>query len=332
MFLGEERTISKAKILEKVSEYDIYRYYLGFDFKVKKTYCSPLREGDRNPSFGIFVSRSGELLYKDFGSNCCGDCIKFVGKLLNIDYFSALRRIDLDLGLGINGARKDYEKIIKAFKRPKIISGDLPTQIQITPRPFSHSDLSYWEAYGIDKTDLYTESIYAVKHLYINKKQVPVSELTFAYYYKDHSGADYLKIYSPQAIKYKWVSNVPVKASLGLSSLPKVSDTIIIAKSKKDKIVLKKLLSDVYEVQKEGPEVITPEIDQYFNDHYKQKICFFDNDLAGIQASKALNQLGYGWINIPGSYTLEGIKDPSDLVKAYGYDALSGLLKSKNIL
>ena len=43
------------EILKRISEYDIFKYYVGKDFKMGSI-SSPLRK-DRNPSFDIYPSR-----------------------------------------------------------------------------------------------------------------------------------------------------------------------------------------------------------------------------------------------------------------------------------
>lgn len=332
MNLGREKSLSRHDILEKISEYDIYRYYLGYDFKLKKSYHSPFRSNDRNPSFGIFVGNSGDLLYKDFGINATGDCVKFVSQLFGLSYGQALHKIDRDFGLGCWSAVKRPELGIKAYKRPMIAQESRPTEIQVITKPFTRDEQSYWAAYGISTEDLAQEKVFSVRRLFVNKKEIKGKDLCFAYYYKDEQGGQYLKIYTPFSKQHKWISNVPIKTAFNLHKLPKESPTILIAKSKKCKIVLQKLVTDVYEVQKEGWEVITPYLDDYFNQHYTRKVCFFDNDNAGITANKALNPLGYDWINIPGYYQRDEIKDPSDLVKRHGYEVLRALLTKKGLL
>ena len=55
-------------ILEKITEYDIFRHYC-FSFKIlNKKFCSELRK-DKRPSVSI-VNYKGSLLYKDFGLLC----------------------------------------------------------------------------------------------------------------------------------------------------------------------------------------------------------------------------------------------------------------------
>ena len=95
--LKEDIPITLDYILSRVSEYDIYARYLG-QFKVGFIYNSPFRK-DKNPSFGIFLSkRSGKLLFKDHGSGICGDIIKFVSELKGLtNYNDILNTIIKDL-------------------------------------------------------------------------------------------------------------------------------------------------------------------------------------------------------------------------------------------
>ena len=52
--------LSQNSILEQVSEYDLWRYYLG-EVQIGKVFKSPLREGN-NPSASLFVTSTGKVL------------------------------------------------------------------------------------------------------------------------------------------------------------------------------------------------------------------------------------------------------------------------------
>ena len=54
-------TMSLKDLLDKVTDYDIYSYYIGA-FKPGKLLNSPLRPDDKIPSFAIFPSKTGDLL------------------------------------------------------------------------------------------------------------------------------------------------------------------------------------------------------------------------------------------------------------------------------
>lgn len=320
MIEGPER-VNYYNIFDKVDPYDVYKHYLGFSPEIRKLYLSPFRKDNRG-SFGIVLSRDGNLIHNDFGdSRYKGNCIQFVQQLYGISFKDSIRKIVVDLGLE-RGECRIVKRITHEDKRE-------PTLIQIIPRQFNHEDLCYWGLYDISKDDLISERVYSVRELYINKKRITTDNLSFAYLFEDN-GAEYMKIYQPLSLRCKWLSNVPVKKALNLGQLERESRVITIAKSKKDKMVLRKLITDVYEVQKEGTEVVSDDLDSYFNSVYDRKVCFFDNDEPGKRANISLNPRGYGWINVPNKYYDEGIKDPSDLVRKYGYKPLKELLESKD--
>ena len=318
MIEGEE-FITAKELFNKVDPHDVYSYYLGFSPQPRKMYNSPFRR-DTDPSFGLF--QGGKMLmHKDFGDErYCGSCIDFVCQLKGLSYREAIDTIIKDLKVSSKSVRRHNE----------LFSVKEKTIIQIIDRSFNILDKAYWNKYGISIDDLKSENVFSVKELYINKQKIFINELCFAYLFVD-GDEEFLKIYQPTG-KQKWLSNVPVKRALHLDKLEHKSDVVTLAKSKKDKLVLKKLITDIYECQKEGTEVISNYLDSYFDANYDRKICFFDNDDPGKRANTALNPLGYEWINIPNNYYREGIKDPSDYVEKYGYKGLEEMLRRKDII
>lgn len=344
MNTGEDRSLNAKNILSRISDYDIYRYYLGYDFQYRKNYLSPFRSSDTRPSFAIMVLRSGQLYHSDFGdSSYKGNCFHFVQQLYGLNFNQALIKINKDFGLGLMGSGNNgsnhYQDIVKQYQEPEKVEFGEPSEVKIhvIPKSFSCEELKYWSEYGINQDDLKEEKIFSIDKLYVNGKFISNynNEMKFAYLFED-GDESFIKVYSPFSKEYKWISNVPIKRALNLDQLPREGETILITKSKKDKIVLKKLYPEIYEAQKEGTECITEELDNFFEEWYKYKICFFDNDEPGKKANRLLNPKGYGWINIPNQYNEVGVKDPSDLVKYYGiekgYDVLRGLLVQKGII
>jgi hypothetical protein len=313
--------ILKAELLRGISEYDIFKKYLGYDFKPHRNYLSPFRD-EMKPSFGMFVTKEGHLFFKDFGGDGYGgDCIKFVALLFKISYFDAIQKIKADFNFHI-GTPPERQQHTTVNSTPKPF-----TRIQIIAKSFLKEELKYWNQYGIDISDLKRENIFSVSQLFISKKKVPIGKsLVFAYFYQDH-GNEYLKIYQPFEKLHKWYSNVPVKKPLLLDRLEHKSTAVTLAKSKKDKIVLNKVITDVYETQKEGKEVVPEELNNFFDEYYENKYVFFDNDVAGIKAANSLKPFGFHSIYIPVEFNQEGIKDPSDLVLKYGFKALEKLIQ-----
>ena len=70
-------TTSLRDLLELLDDYTIFSYYIS-DFKVGKLINSPLRSDDRIPSFAVFRSKGGDLLFKDHGSGEAGNALKFL--------------------------------------------------------------------------------------------------------------------------------------------------------------------------------------------------------------------------------------------------------------
>lgn len=347
MVTGIDKTLKIKNILSKITEYDIYRYYLGYDFQYKKLYPSPFRKEEKG-SFCIMIDDYKKLHHYDFGNSMYkGSCFHFVEQLFCMDFNQALNKINSDFNLGLMSTLKVEKSnipladILKEHHAPENVRVS-KSQIKVFTKEFTKDDLEYWKQYGITKEELIAEDVFSVKDLYINGHLIipktNEEKLRFAYLFKDpdDNTKSYIKVYTPLYKEYKWISNVPVTKALNVNLLPRKSKTIIIIKSKKDKLVIKKIHPDVYEVQKEGTECISKELNDFFDEHYDNKVCFFDNDETGKNVNKLLNSRGYGWVNIPNLYRDNGIKDPSDLIKflgeEQGYEVLKDILKKKGIV
>ena len=64
-FTDSEKSIVKEDILEKVSEYDIFKSYCENFEEINKPFCSSLRV-DNNPGCRIYITKNEELRYKRF--------------------------------------------------------------------------------------------------------------------------------------------------------------------------------------------------------------------------------------------------------------------------
>ena len=98
--MTKQRHIKTDMILEKVSEYDIFRYYMpNTDWKPNVVTFSPFRN-ERTPSFMI-GNKHGRLTFIDFGDTSKrGSCFDFVMMLFHLrDLQEVVKLIDRDLGL-----------------------------------------------------------------------------------------------------------------------------------------------------------------------------------------------------------------------------------------
>ena len=241
MIKGNKKVALTADaILEKISDYDIFRFYMpDKSWKLNHVTFSPFRR-ERNPSF-LISNRSGFISFIDFAdTNLRGNCFHFVKMLFNLStHDDVLKMIDKDFGLGIlsGSSTEQYKQIISEYKQPEAVKRT--ALIQAVTRKFTNRELEYWNSYHQSLDDLRANNVYAIKKVYLNKQLFYINddELTFGYLYDGH-----WKIYRPFGDKKsKWVpNNVPITTMDGLEDVKHCSIAFI-NKSKKDYMVMKKL-------------------------------------------------------------------------------------------
>ncbi len=334
MIKGVKKTrVSKDSILSKISEYDIFRFYMpAKDWKLGQATYSPFRD-ERNPSFLISV-RGDSINFIDFGDTSIkGDCFEFVKKLYNIPSFTeVLIKIDNDFNLGIGSGEssQDYKRIIKAYSQPEMIARDY-SFIQVKTRNFTHEELAYWNEYYQDIEDLKANNVFSIAEVYLNKKRIVLNnnELRFGYLY-DGSW----KIYRPFSDrKWKWMpNNVPITAMDGKDDITNC-DVAFINKSKKDYMVMKKLYPCCCAVQNEGMGCFSDENVQFLKDNSNRQILSFDSDDTGVSNSKKITDMfGFDYCNVPRKFLKDGIKDWADLARVHGLKVIEEYLINKNII
>jgi hypothetical protein len=334
MIKGVKKTmLSMDAILSRISEYDIFRYYMPtHDWKLNVVTYSPFRK-ENNPSF-VIGNKLGYLSFIDFADTSRrGDCFNFVQTLFNLrDNSEVLKLIDKDFNLGFASGvySDDYKKIVSEYKQPQEI-GKRYSLIQATTRKFTQEELACWAEYQQDIQDLRDNNIYSIKTLYLNKSKFPLkeNELRFGYLY----GTSW-KIYRPFADKKsKWMpNNVPITTMDGLQDVEDCKIAFI-NKSKKDYMVMKKIFPCSCAVQNEGVGCFSHENVEYLKANSDRQILSFDSDVTGVQNSQQITKLfDFGYCNVPKKYLTEGIKDWADLAKVYGMKTVEQILKQKGIL
>ena len=91
--------LNEESVFDRVSEYDVFKYYIPSFQALNKKFCSPLRE-EKKPSCGI-REHKGKLFYKDFGTGDSYTAINFVKIKFNASYYEALKIISNDFCLGL---------------------------------------------------------------------------------------------------------------------------------------------------------------------------------------------------------------------------------------
>lgn len=326
--------ISIDDVLEKISEYDIFKYYMGnSDWKINQVTYSPFRN-EKNPSFLIGIN-SNRLYFIDFtDTSKRGSCFDFVKILFNLNNLKeVLDLIDKDFGLGFKEETntKVYQKLITVYEQPKDIIKHY-SNIQVITRKFFDDELEYWNSYGISLEDLKQNNVYALSKVYINKKlvSVPITTLRFGYLYKDS-----WKIYTPFAKdrKLKWYpNNVPITETDGLEDLQECNK-LLITKSKKDYMVIKKIYPHVCAVQNEGVACFSSKNIELIKSKSNKQILSFDSDEPGVKNSLHITKLfDFDYFNVPKKYLEQGIKDWSDLAKFHGINTVEKEFLKKQLI
>ena len=316
--IKEYKKLTKENILKEISEEEIMRHYLAFEFEIGRMYNSPFRD-DNIPSFNIYYSEYQELRFKDFNGTQ-GTCFDLVMIIKNCNFYEALININDEFGLCLGG--KDNKKKI-SYKKFKAKTIDKKCLIQFKPQRFTEVDREYWGRYSITKSTLEYFNVYSAKYVYMNKQLLfRYTNYSPIYCYKFE---DKVKVYRPLQPKgvYKWLSNAKMDTIQGHAQLIYEQDTLIITKSLKDVMCLWEL----------GYESIAPQAETTHLDEtilasivkeYKYIYILFDNDLAGIFGAETLQK------TIPGSkviyISLE--KDISDVIDLHGVNVASELIKN----
>lgn len=304
-------------LLKQTTEYDIYSFYIGDQFKIGRVMHSPLRKDD-HPSFGVFKSSiRSNLMWKDQATGKSGNVVMFVSELFNITYEEAIQKIISD------NIKQTTEGISIAESYKK-----LKTTISVQKKNFTETDDNYWEQYFITRDILKKYEVFPILTFWVNDtpSNLFYSKEQPLYAYQIFES---FQIYSPYANKKNKFRNSTTSYDIhGLEQLPEYGNLLIITKSKKDVMVLDRLGYNAIAPCGEStpiPKVIIDNLKQRFN----RLLILYDNDKAGLEGAKKLAiEHNIEWYYIPIElYEKFKIKDISDYIKNYKITKTRELLK-----
>ena len=299
--------MSLKDLLEKVSDYDIYSYYLG-PIKPKRLINSPLRPDDKIPSFAIFPSKTGGMLFKDHGTGEAGNAIKFMKLYKNIQTREEMERELLKIVKQINPSQTTRKAV-------RMAENASDTVIGIVRQPFTEIDIQYWNQFCISKETLQRFNVFSIKYFLCNNIVRGVYKPDNPMY--AYKVDDRFKIYRPLASKYtKWRTNLNNTNIQGYAQLPDSGNLLIITKSLKDVMCLYEMGFNA--ISPSSETTFLPEsILQSLKSKWKHIIILYDRDAAGMKNARQYSK----------KYGLDAIfvhkkfkaKDISDAVKANGF-------------
>jgi len=306
--------LSVDSILEKVTDYDLFRFYCPPFKNVGKKFSSELRE-DPIPSAHI-TAKNNRLRYIDYGyTEHRFDSIGYIQYKYNVSFRDALRTIDSDFGLGLAGKNNrgalNTPKTYGKMKFEKI-----PCLMQIRSREFNLYDRLYWGDYCISKETLEAFGVKPITHYWINGTRYPAHKVAYAYC--EHPGK--YKLYSPLKQDGKWFGNMQVNHVQGITMLPIFGNICILASSLKDVMCLYELGIPAVAMQSES--MMPPKkLVAFLKRKFDEVKVLYDNDF-----TKDTNPGQTMALSICKEYELEniciptelGVKDISDVMQVHG--------------
>lgn len=314
MFTGKGfEELNKENIFKKISEYDVFKYYIPSFEDIGKKFSSPLRR-DSNPSC-VINSYNNTLFYKDFGTGETYTAVAFVMTKYNMNFNEALTIISSDFNLGLHNREVTAKSMgYSGVKNSKFknISDNVSSIIKIKRRNWNDTiDREYWGKYGFNKSLLKFYNIYPISHLWIGNSYITINKNKPSYAFVIETGK--YKILSPYS-EYKWINNCNNSMLQGFKQLPEKGELLVITSSLKDTMMLYKFGYNAVAPGSENTIIKEEDINKLRN-RFNNIIVFFDNDTAGINSAEVYHNL-YGFNYI---YLLEGnAKDISDYYLEYG--------------
>jgi len=277
MFNTENHFVtSDIELYKYVSEEDIMEYYYG-DFIFNKHLPCPFIK-EKTPSFFIIMNNN-KIRWIRFGmfNDKSHNPIDLVMKLYNIKYHDALNLIYKDIYLN-----KNFSKVKRNVSANKEIS-NINIEYDIKYKDF---ELAYWTQIQIfDKEYLLDNNVFPVRKSFIRGKLWAKSkpdDPMYCYIHDKNIYTLYRPLTKDPLNKFRKV-NV-YGHIMGLENINYAKEHIIITKSYKDYLVLKRLDYNVIAVHTESI-VISDELLDKLRMKFKIIAVLYDNDTTGIRNS-----------------------------------------------
>lgn len=322
--------ITKERVLQEVDEWLLYVFYLeNDDLQLRTTYTSPIRDKedyDSTPSFSIFERSRGndicEFKWKDSAKNIHGNIFDLLCRMFSIDEKQVLEKINYDFCILDESSEVKVNRIVQ---RP-VKKSD--SKIRIKSKQFTKEGLEFWSKYGITEELLSWKQVKEVEYTWFSDSQeapFSIRELMFAYpEYNYETLRWHYQLYCPYSKEFKFRNDLYENQIYGWNHIKQLSDTLVITKSNKDIICLKKFGIEAVSPRSETTRIKDKTV-KLLQSKYKNVYTLFDNDEAGEKAA-----LDY---DLPSLFIPKesGCKDFSDFLKMYGERDSEQLLKELGI-
>jgi len=313
---------SKLKILcDERDHMPVYNFIAGRELKTGSTYVSPMRDGDSRPSFSVFVSKGGKILWKDFAYGE-GDIYTAVQEKYNCDFPESIRIVAGILGVTEDQIPKPKGTAIIA-QLNKILSKEERAICWYQDATSEHVHKAFLAEYKMNDIE------YAKSNGFIPIDWGKVKKNGKESIYWPASMASMWAIKVNNSIKFyrpgaepKYIGNTVREDVYGLKDL--IHDTsrpTVIVAGHKDKLVGGYHLRDIAQTICFNSEGIVPDERLFLEIFSKSSRMFvwYDNDKAGMIGTKKLIER---YPVIRPIYHMSQLNDVSQIVKEEGPTAL----------
>jgi KaiC/GvpD/RAD55 family RecA-like ATPase len=283
--------VSKEEILDKITSYDIFNYYLqpyhnSSNLLAAKNISNPfLAEKQETPSFNIFPSMtSNEWRYKDFATGDDGSCFDLTMKLFNLSFPETLEKINSDFTLLLDAENKP----IKSVEQIK----QVPHKYEVIQRPFTEAELSFWLKYGIDAETLKRFNVSSLEEFSSTSNtgnpytlKSSLNKFIFAY-----ENENWIKLYKPldeKKYKFQYLGTKEPGFIFGWKQLLEKGEILIITGGEKDVMSLAAKGFNAITLNSETATLDKRVVDE-LKLRFNQIIVLYDNDETGLKQSSTL--------------------------------------------
>jgi hypothetical protein len=308
---------------KRLYSYQVFTNHMGKNPSIGKAILSPLRE-EKNPSFSVYKDETtGEYLFKDFGSNDSGDCIRFVELKQRLDFKAVIDLLQAEFNCNISEKPFSVQYVAPKGVTEKVVKPHIhdSTPVLKTRTKFTAQEADFFKQYRITPETVKTFNVAAVDAFTTNNGKEfkrGENELIFCY-----NHGKWVKIYKPNSKdkKHRFIhlGKKPSDFIFGYEQLPPNSDQLIITGGEKDVLTLSSLGYLAIALNSETSNLSQSKANE-LKSRFKNIFVLYDTDETGKYASEKLcSEHGFKQASLPFQLFSIADKDISDYVKA-GYD------------
>ena len=306
MFVKSRPTILVDQLLAQLGlqQESVFTKY-GVPYHSKMKVKSPFRT-DNNPSCTFFYNEKRNLLLKDWATNETFNCIHVVAKYYGVEYIDAIPIIIREYQINVESIQSN-EQIVQTKNK---------SIIKVVKQDFTKHDITYLKSFGLTRALCDEYNIFSIKLFFLNgilKHHYTPLDPILGYYFGKNGVEERWKIYFYKRKKPQLRFMCNTNRIAGWIQLPSSGDTLIITKSLKDVVVLKRMGYAAIAGQSESFVFYQSIIDE-LKLRFKHIFVLYDNDPTGIEKSTMLCSM----FNLYPIFSIE--KDTTDTVKKYGFE------------